>query len=270
MDYAKPNEKHKYFSENKHLLPEELIRNYEAAFNVEYAHNSTAIEGNTLSLAETKLLLEDKLSVGGKELREIYEITNHAKAFDYVKLRVSEGKALDENIVKDIHERLTENIFPGGVYRNVNVRITGAAFEPPSPEAMYVQIKNFYEDLRFKAASEAVETAAWTHAEFVRIHPFIDGNGRTARLLMNHTLMLRGLPPVSVAKKNKQAYYDALEKYAAGGDIRPFAEFTAELVGRELDKYIAAIRQIKAEKQSPGKETSENGNARKAKDRDAR
>ena len=108
-----------------------------SAFEIEYTHNSTAIEGNTLSLMETKLLLEDQVSIGGKELREIYEVINHKKAFDYVKRRITEGKPLDENAVKDIHALLMENITAGGIYRNVDVYISGARHTPPSPNEMY-------------------------------------------------------------------------------------------------------------------------------------
>lgn len=104
-------------------LPAEVLSGFENSFNIEYAHNSTAIEGNTLTLIQTKAILEDGLSVGGKLLREIYEVANHAKALAYVKKCTAESKPLDENIVKDIHAMLMENILVGGIYRNVEVRI---------------------------------------------------------------------------------------------------------------------------------------------------
>ncbi|MCL2351588.1 MAG: Fic family protein [Firmicutes bacterium] len=197
------NKKREYYQANEHLLPREVTGKYEAAFRIEYTHNSTAIEGNTLSLIETKLLLEDKLSIGGKELREIYEVTNHAKAYDYARKCVAEGKLLDENTVKDIHQILMENIQPGGIYRNVNVRITrlhgravreandqpSAGFQPPPPNEMYVQVKGFFADLPYKTDLPAIELAAWVQAEFVRIHPFTDGNGRVSRMIMNYQLI---------------------------------------------------------------------------------
>jgi Fic family protein len=243
MDYDMLNRKHEYYHAHKHLLPPDAVHNYDTAFLVEYTHNSTAIEGNTLSLIETKLLLEDKLSVGGKELREIYEVTNHAKAFDFVKRRVAQGSPLDENTVKDIHQILMENIFQGGIYRDVNVRITGAGFNPPSPNEMYIQVKNFFADLPFKSNVPPIELAAWVHAEFVRIHPFKDGNGRTSRMIMNCQLMLSGWLPVSVPKEERLRYYESLEAYAAAGDIEPFAAFIAELESKELDNMIEMIKQ---------------------------
>ena len=157
-------------------IPKEALESFDKSFDVEYAHNSTAIEGNTLTLIQTKAVLEDGLSVGGKTLREIYEVTNHAKAFRYVKECIAEGKPLNEEIMKDIHALLMENILPGGIYRNVEIRISGAGFKPPVPSEMYRQIKNFFADLPYRTEFNQIELAAWTHAELVRIHPFVDGN----------------------------------------------------------------------------------------------
>jgi Fic family protein len=243
MNYDALNQKHEYFQTHKHLLPREVAVKYDAAFRIEFTHNSTAIEGNTLSLMETKLLLEDKLSVGGKQLREIYEITNHAKAYDFITRRAADGRPLDENTVKDIHQMLMENIQPGGIYRNVNVRITGAGFQPPSPGEMYIQIKNFYADLPYKKAIHAIDRAAWIHAEFVRVHPFTDGNGRTSRMIMNYQLMSDGWLPISIPKEDRLDYYNALEAYAVTGDIQPFTAFIAALEEKELDRINEVIRQ---------------------------
>ena len=107
---------------------------------------------------------------------------------------------------------------------------------------MYMQIKNFYEDLTIKENElNPIELAAWTHAEFVRIHPFIDGNGRTSRLLMNYQLLIHGYLPISVAKENRLDYYNALEQYAVYGDLTSFADFVAELEEQRLDEYLAVI-----------------------------
>lgn len=241
MNYEALQGKLDFLRQNKDSLPEPVLKNYEDAFAIEYTHNSTAIEGNTLSLMETKLLLEDKLSVGGKELREIYEVVNHNKAFVYAQKCIAEGKPLDERIVKDIHEMLMENIFQGGIYRNVGVRITGAAHRPPAPNEMYVRVKNFYADLPFRAALNPIELAAWTHAEFVKIHPFADGNGRTSRLIMNYQLMSRGFLPISIPKESRLAYFEALDAYAIKGDLAPFADMVADLEEARLDWYIVAI-----------------------------
>ena len=250
MDYEKLLQKRNFLRDHMAVLPSEVRENYERAFAVEYAHHSTAIEGNTLTLMETKLLIEDKISIGGKPLREIYEVTNHDAAFNYAKRCIADGKPLDEEIAKNIHEMLMENIQQGGIYRSVDVRIGGASHTPPTPNEMYSQIKFFYADLPQKTDLNAIELAAWTHAEFVRIHPHVDGNGRTSRLLMNYQLMAQGFLPVNISAEERFAYYDALEYYAVNGDLAPFAELVAELEHPALDYYINAIEQTMAQTQS--------------------
>lgn len=227
------------FEQEKGKIDSVSLSSYEKDFELTYTHNSTAIEGNTLTLMETKLVLEDGISVGGKALREIYEIVNHKKAYRYVKKCIAQKKQLDEAIVKDIHAILTENIMVGGIYRNQEVRISGAGHVPPSGNDMYIQIKNFYSDLEWKRKElNPIVYAAWTHAEFVRIHPFIDGNGRTSRLIMNYQLMSEGFLPVSIAKENRLDYYNALESYAVDKNLEPFTELIGDLEDRQLDLYL--------------------------------
>ena len=223
----------------RNTLPKEALESFDRSFDIEYAHNSTAIEGNTLTLIQTKAILEDGLSVGGKTIREIYEVANHAKAFTYVKKRIAEGHPLDEAVMKDIHALLMENILIGGIYRNVEVRISGAGFRPPSPNEMYRQIKDFFADLPYRTDSNAFELAAWTHTEFVKIHPFVDGNGRTSRMLMNYQLMAQGFLPVSIAKEDRLEYFDALEAYAVSGNLIPFTDLIAALEEVRLDEYLS-------------------------------
>ena len=115
MDFNRILEKQKRYSQEKHKIDAVTLSSYEKDFELTFTHNSTAIEGNTLTLMETKVVLEDGISIGGKELREIYEVVNHKKAYQYVKKCISEGKTLEESIVKDIHAILTENIIVGGI-----------------------------------------------------------------------------------------------------------------------------------------------------------
>ena len=239
MDYRELCRKKEVYSRCRESIPEFTMFTFEQAFEIEYTHNSTAIEGNTLSLIETKVLLEDGISIGGKALREIYEAVNHRKAFRYVKECIGKGMPLDEGKVKDIHALLMENIQIGGVYRDVQVYISGAQHMPPSPALMYRQVKDFYADLSWKGKElNPVELAVWTHAEFVKIHPFTDGNGRTSRLIMNYQLMAEGFPPVSIAKEDRLEYFKALEAYAVEGNLQPFAELVAGLVDRQMERYI--------------------------------
>lgn len=243
MDLNRILEKQRLYSQRKGQIDAVTLSSYEKDFELTFTHNSTAIEGNTLTLMETKLVLEDGISVGGKKLREIYEVVNHKKAYRYVKKCISEGKMLDEQVVKDVHAILTENIIVGGVYRNQEVRISGAGHVPPAGNDMYIQVKNFYNDLKWrKNTMNPLEYAAWTHAEFVRIHPFIDGNGRTSRLLMNYQLMSAGFLPVSIAKENRLDYYNALEEYAVRGGLGAFTDLIAELEEEQLDTYLHLIK----------------------------
>ena len=239
MNYEQLMQKRDKYQAIRGQIPEYTLHTFEQAFEIEYTHNSTAIEGNTLTLIETKVLLEDGISIGGKHLRELYEAVNHRNAYRYVKECIEKGKALNEKIVKDIHVILMDHIFTGGIYRNVDVYISGAQHMPPSPNEMYRQVKNFYADLAWKGKElNLIELAAWTHAEFVRIYPFPDGNGRTSRLIMNYQLLENGFPAVSIAKETRLEYFNALETYAVEGDLNPFSEMVAALVDRQLDRYL--------------------------------
>ena len=226
-------------------IPTEYLEKQDFSFAVDYAHNSTAIEGNTLSLMETKLLLEDKISVGGKKLREIYEVVNHQKAFELIKQKIAAGNELSSDLIKQIHATLMENIFVGGIYRDIPVRITGASFTPPCGEEMYRELQIFYADFSWMRDKDPIEYAAWTHAEFVRIHPFADGNGRTSRMIMNYQLMAHKYLPISIQASDRHEYYQLLEEYAVNKNLEPFMQFVAGLEEKVLDEYLDLVVSLK-------------------------
>lgn len=219
MNYTEILEKQKKYIAQKDFMPGMTVDSFDKAFEIEYTHNSTAIEGNTLTLIETKVVLEDGISIGGKSLREIYEVINHKKAFDYVKECVKEGLSLNEEVV-----------------------ISGASHVPPVANDMYVQIKSFFADLPEKKDMNFIQLAAWTHAEFVRIHPFQDGNGRTARLIMNYQLMRGGFLPISIAKEDRLEYYNTLDSYASKGELEAFVQLIAKLEETQLDRYLSLVQ----------------------------
>lgn len=130
MNYPELLRKKELYQAGRASIPELTLVSYEQAFEIEYSHNSTAIEGNTRTLMETKLVLKNGISVGGKSLREIYESINHKKAYRYVKDCTAKGQPLDEKIIKEIHALLMENIIVGGVYRSVDVYISGTQHTP--------------------------------------------------------------------------------------------------------------------------------------------
>ncbi len=234
MEYSVLYEMKERLNRSRDYLPQTALKSFEMSFDIEYTHNSTAIEGNTLTLIETKTILEDGISVGGKSLREIFEIINHDKAFSYVKKCIAEQKQLSESITKDIHAILMANIMTGGIYRNCEVRITGAGHKPPASSEMDHQIKDFYANLPYHMDLNPIELAAYTHAEFV-------GNGRTARLIMNYQLMIAGFPPVSIVKENRLPYFEALEEYAVNGNLHPFADMISYLEAQQLKDYISIL-----------------------------
>ena len=242
LDYNNLIEKRNFVRDNINKLDINVLNNYQDSFDIDFTHNSTAIEGNTLTLLETKLLLSDKLSVGSKELREIYEVVNHNKAWGNVKNLVRENKSLNEEIVKQLHSLLMENIMIGGIYRTVEVMITGAKHLPPKPNDAYYELKDFYNSLSSSDYND-LDIAAFTHAEFVKIHPFVDGNGRTSRIIMNYQLLKNGFLPISIKKEDRLKYYEVLDEYAVDGNLEPFKKMIYELEEKELDFYINAINE---------------------------
>ena len=237
-------EKISYYKRYKNKIKEEILNQYQNEFKVTFTHDSTAIEGNTLTQEEVRKLLEVNTQPKEWNLIEINEVVNHKKAYDYALQRVTENKELDSETVKDIHEILMENILPGGIYRSVNVYITGANHEPPNSREIHDQMRFFYYALQNKDFEDAIEKAAYTHAEFVRIHPFIDGNGRTSRIIMNYQLINNGLLPISIPKEDKFIYFKALDNYASTGEVTELKKLMETLEEKELDKYIQMIKRI--------------------------
>lgn len=221
-----------YVKNNKKVLDQGFIQSLERDFELNFHHDSTKIEGNTLTIYEVKTILVDRISVGGKELREIYELINHEKAFNFLKQALADNRPISEELVKDIHEILVENIFmpgQGGFYRTHQVRIIGAGTQVSAWTQIRDDMKSFIylqEDKR-KELSQ-IDFAAWLHAEFVKIHPFADGNGRTARMILNYSLMQADFLPINIKAEDRPRYYQALDSYGTLGELGPFASLVEE------------------------------------------
>ena len=227
-------------------LPAAAVKNLRDVYRVEWTYNSNAIEGNTLSLIETKVVMEDGLTIGGKRLQEHFEVINHAEAISFIEDQVNQTVPLDERTLKTIHHLILKNIDDenAGRYRSINVRISGSQHESPH----FLQVSNDMQELfawyeQEKEQLHPVELAALSHFKFVYIHPFADGNGRTARLLMNLILMGHGFPPAIVKAENAQrlAYYEVLETASVQGDTQPFIELITQCVEESLTTYLKAI-----------------------------
>jgi len=223
------------------LAPAALARLREL-MAVEWTYNSNAIEGNTLTLRETRLILEAGLTIGGKSLREHFEVINHREAIAYVEALATEAAPITPFHVRQIHKLVLTQIddASAGAYRTALVRIAGAAFEPP--EAWEVPVRmDAWGDWLGGAAAELppVDRAALAHHRLVAIHPFIDGNGRTSRLVMNLVLMQAGYPPAIIQRSNRRQYYTVLAR-ADRGQAGPLVDFVARAVERSLNIYLDA------------------------------
>ncbi|MDQ0919171.1 Fic family protein [Paenibacillus sp. V4I5] len=228
-------------------LPAAAVRNLEQVYRVEWTYNSNAIEGNTLTLLETKLVLEEGLTIGGKKLREHFEVVNHSEAIYYVQDVVNRNMELTEYVIKSIHHLVLKNIDDenAGRYRMINVLISGSGHTPPNFSVLaekMEQLIQWYDEHKDKL--HPVELAAEFHFRFVYIHPFSDGNGRTARLLMNLILMKYGFPPAIVKAANdaRLKYYETLELASMGKNLKPFVQLIAKCVEDSLQKYIGAVK----------------------------
>lgn len=225
-------------------LPDVLIRNLYEWFRVELTYTSNAIEGNTLTRQETALVIEKGLTVGGKSIKEHLEATNHAIALDWVQeFAQQKPDSITEKDILNIHYLILQGIDTpnAGHYRNVAVRISGSAVIFPN----FVKVPTLMEDfIKWMNSTllHPVEFAAETHYRLVTIHPFVDGNGRTARLLMNLILIMYGYPPAIIREKDRLPYINALEKAQLGGAKDDYINLIVKAVNRSLDIYLKAIK----------------------------
>jgi Fic family protein len=222
-----------------------LVNNLEEWFRIELTYTSNAIEGNTLTRAETAMVVEKGLTIGGKSITEHLEATNTAAALDFVKEQIKrEPSELKEKDVLKIHEIILSGISKedAGIYRRVLVRISGSAVALPNPRKVQELMDEFFKWLKKEDKMHAVELAAEAHYRFVTIHPFIDGNGRTARLLMNMILMMKGYPPAIIRKNDRLAYIKSLEKpqlvNGEGDSKNDYFKLISIAVDRSLNIYL--------------------------------
>lgn len=225
-------------------LPETLVRNLDAWFRVELTYSSNAIEGNTLSRRETALVLEKGLTVGGKSLVEHLEAVNHARAIDWIhQTATRRSQDLSEQDLLELHALVLKGIDDtnAGRYRNVAVRIAGSPVLLPNPRKVPELMEAFSDWLRAPGDLHPVEFAAEAHYRLVSIHPFVDGNGRTARLLMNLILLMTGYPPAFIPVRERLAYISALEKAQLGGSKEAYLNLIGHAVECSLNIYLKAL-----------------------------
>lgn len=224
-------------------LPTYALKSLEEKLLLDWTYNSNAIEGNTLTIQETKVVLEG-ITVGGKTMREHLEVINHRDAIHFVEDIVHKEDSLSQWQIKNLHRLVLKGIHDeyAGVYRDQQVFISGATHTPPAPYLIQEEMDKLMHWYETDApALHPIVRGAMLHAIFVGIHPFIDGNGRTSRLLLNLELMKDGYPPIVIRVENRLAYYEALDKSIAQQDFTDFIQLVSEEVERSLDLYISVI-----------------------------
>ena len=228
---------------SKRPLSKEATESLQNAINLEWTYNSNGIEGNTLTLKETKVVLEG-ITIGGKSVKEHLEAINHENAIEYLEELIDAKSEISEWNIKGLHQLVLKGIDDenAGRYRNHDVIISGAQHRPPQyikvPELMEKLIMNYDEWDKY----HSIVRAALLHGELVKIHPFIDGNGRTSRLIMNMELMRSGYVPVIIKKDNRLKYYEALDKAHTSGDYTDFVKLVTEAENEMLDRYLEVVQ----------------------------
>jgi Fic family protein len=218
-----------------HSLQEKLI--------VEWTYHSNAIEGNTLSLSETKVVLEG-ITIGGKSMVEHLEAINHRQAILFVEDLIADEEPLSAWNIKNIHALILKEIdnANSGKYRSENVVISGAKHIPTKHfEVGFLMQKLLVEYQKEWQAFHPVARATLLHGEFLKIHPFIDGNGRTSRLLLNFELMKQGYPPIIIKKEDRASYYDALDLAHTTMNYGPFIELVSKLVVESEKLWLSVL-----------------------------
>lgn len=242
-------------------LQNELIKNLEEWFRIELTYTSNAIEGNTLTRQETAMVVEEGITVKGKSLVEHQEAINHAEAFDYIQTLVNEQSSstnkkrqeLTAKDILDIHSIILNKIDDTnkGKYRTVAVRLRGSETILPNPLKVPELMDEFIAWLKSDITDNPVKIAIDAHYKLVTIHPFVDGNGRTARLLMNLLLMQAGYPSAIIRKEDRSEYINSLEKGQTKNETTEYYNLMFEAVDRSLDIYLEAVEPERVSAEEP-------------------
>ena len=223
-------------------LTEGEIERLTEEFVVEYTYNSNAIEGNTLTLRETDMVLRG-LTIDQKPLKDHMEAVGHKDAFYFVRDLVKEQTPLSESVIKQIHYLvLADKKDDRGVYRRVPVRIMGSKHGPVQPYLIQPKMEQLLETYRI-STEHIISRLAWFHIEFEGIHPFIDGNGRTGRLLVNLELMKAGYPPIDIKFTDRVAYYKAFDEYNTKYNSRTMEKLFAGYLNERLESYLIMLKE---------------------------
>jgi Fic family protein len=216
------------------------LKRLQEEFLVGFTYNSTAIEGNTLTLRETALVLKG-VTIDKKPLKDHLEAVGHRDAFLYVRHLVTDNVVMPEQVIKEIHSLvLMDRPDDKGVYRRIPVKIMGAYHEPPQPYLIPDQMERLILEQK-DSKRHPLENAALFHLDFEGIHPFIDGNGRTGRLVLNLMLMQSGFPAIDVKFADRKRYYDCFDSYYKDKTATPMVLMVAEYLEERLLQYLKIL-----------------------------
>lgn len=218
--------------------PQQILE-LEEKFTFTYTYDALGVGENRMSYEDIKRISKAKALPDYSE-REQKEILNHIKAFAFVKEEAKSGRPLNEEKLKDIHEILVEGIFLGGVYRNVNISIFGATHQPPDYVKVYDRMAKFFTNLEhFKGTP--LEVATYAHASIAKIHPFVDANGRLAKLVLNFYLIQNNFLPISIPVEEIKTYIEKLEIFKTEKDLKPLTEFFRNLLIKRYEEVLQIL-----------------------------
>lgn len=220
-----------------------MIKQVREYFRIGMTYASNALEGNSLTETETKIVIEDGITIGGKPIKDHMEALGHSEAYDLL-FRLAKGQNITETNIKELHRLFYYRIDAkqAGKYRKQRVVITGTTFIPPAPDKIPALMQSFISRVsEERTKHHPVEFAAIIHKDFVTIHPFIDGNGRAARLLMNLALLQNGYPPIIIPPILRSDYLNTLDK-THRGDNEPFVTFIAGVCYESAKEYLRILK----------------------------
>jgi len=228
-----------------------VLERMQEYFRIQHIYHSNAIEGNSLTLSETELVVREGLTIGGKSQKEHLEAINYNFAINYLEELARGNEEINERVIKELHQIILRSIDDenAGKYRLKAVRISGSEFIPPEPILVPELMEKFFQWYETDLEHHSIIKSSIAHAKLAEIHPFIDGNGRTARLLMNLILMRTGYPIAIIRKEDRPRYYEALEISHQKRDISPLVELIIERNTYTLREYLRAIREEKRAKE---------------------
>lgn len=216
------------------------IASFDEDFLVKYTYDAISLEGkNKMPFEKVKRLISLG-AVSGFSEREVKEVLNHVAAFNYLLQLLKTKDTLDEEDIKDLHAIIQKDIVNGGVYRNVNIQIPGAQHQPPSSVKVYLKMKQMFADLEDKDFT-TFEQGLFLHAHLAKTHPFLDGNGRVGRLVLNFYLIKAGYIPISIPVKYRDEYFETLDNFKVKKDVESLKDFIIKLLN---ERYLQLIEKL--------------------------